>query len=120
MGPSFNDPLYFEDSGTLEVCGPTGFGPNDVLLKIMDVAVKDSEGNERHADGIDDDHPLQVGTADAMWESEIEHAKNDLVPGPGIGFARGVIVHRNGESRRIHWAKNLTLVDPPALFSTTP
>jgi hypothetical protein len=34
MGPKFNDPLYFEEDGALEVCGPANFGPNDVLLKV--------------------------------------------------------------------------------------
>jgi hypothetical protein len=120
VGPRFEDPLYFEPSGALEVCGPAGLGPNDVLLRIEHVAVKDSQGTERQVEGIDAEHPLVVGTGDGMWESEIENAQGDLVPGPGIGFGQGVMVMRNGASRPVHWATRLTLVDPLALFAEEP
>lgn len=116
MGPKFNDPLYFEEDGTLEVCGPANFSPNDVLLKVEKLTIIDHEG---HVVEKDFDPPTLVGSGDPMWESEIDDALGALVPGPARGVAQGHVRTRDHVERGIGWAGRFELVNPGTFFEDT-
>ncbi|HEX2377503.1 MAG TPA: hypothetical protein VHI30_08090 [Gaiellales bacterium] len=116
MGPKFNNPLYFEEDGVLEVCGPANFGPNDVLLKVEKITIIDHEG---HVVEQSFDPPILVGSGDPMWESEIEDGRDRLVPGPARGVAQGRVRTRDNGERGIGWADRFDLVNPGTFFEDT-
>ena len=41
MGPKFDPYLNFQADGSLDVCGPTNFGAQDVMFRLIRVRVKD-------------------------------------------------------------------------------
>jgi hypothetical protein len=115
MGPKFQDPLYFEADGALEVCGPTNFGPNDISFELLRITVIDKDGNERHT------HDLHLFfTKGEMWEAEIEDARHHLVPGPAKGVGKGRVTKRDGEKKDIEWAGRFEIVDTQTFLTTSP
>ena len=76
MGPRFNDPLYFQSDGALEVCGPADFGPNDISLELLKVTVVDKNGVERHTPDLS-----ILVAAGEMWETDIDNVQGVLAPG---------------------------------------
>jgi hypothetical protein len=112
MGPKFEDPLYFQADGALEVCGPTNFGPDDISLELFQVDVVDKNGEERHVHGLHD-----LFTKDEMWEADIEHAKGRLAVGPARGVAKGRVTKRDGRTKDIEWASHFEIVDTQTFLS---
>jgi hypothetical protein len=110
MGPRFDDPLYFQSDGALEVCGPANFGPNDVSFELLKVAVRDENGKVMHKTP----HPRIVLTQGEMWETDIENARGVLAVGPATGFARGRVTKRDGTTKCIEWTGQFDLVDTSA------
>jgi hypothetical protein len=109
MGPRFMHTLYFNCDGTLEVCGPTNFGPNDNRLVITVLKIKQN--------GQTLSPPLPI-TADAPaheWEGDIPGAKGPLAVGLATGFASGNIVKKNGQAVPVSWAGDLMLADGCAI-----
>jgi hypothetical protein len=107
MGPKFNEFLYFEANGALEVCGPTNFGPNDISLELNKVTVVDREGNERHTP-----HLRLLFTYGEMWEADIPNAHGHLVPGMARGQGEGKALTRDGKTHDITWSSRFEIVDP--------
>jgi hypothetical protein len=114
MGPKFNDPLYFESDGALEVCGPANFGPNDISLELLKVTVVDKNGVERHTGDLS-----ILVTAGEMWETEIDNANGDLAVGEAKGVGRGRVTKRNGNTKVIEWADHFELIDPKTFLDTS-
>jgi hypothetical protein len=106
MGPKFDDPLYFQSDGALEVCGPANFGPNDISLEVISVTVVDKHGVERHASNV----PIFVGAGE-MWETDIENARGELSAGPARGVATGRVTKRNGNTQEIQWPGRFELIE---------
>lgn len=107
MGPRFNDPLYFQSDGALEVCGPADFGPNDISLELLKVTVVDKNGVERHTPDLS-----ILVAAGEMWETDIDNVQGVLAPGPARGVGRGRVTKRNGDKKVIEWADHFDLIDP--------
>jgi hypothetical protein len=113
MGPKFDDPLYFQSDGALEVCGPTNFGPNDISFELLKVTVVDKNGVERHTP-----HLSIFFRAGEMWETDIEHAR-DLAAGRARGVGRGRATKRDGSTKIIEWAGRFELIDPTTFLETS-
>ena len=110
MGPRFDDPLYFQSDGALEVCGPANFGPNDVLFELLKVAVTDKNGVVMRKTPVP---PIVVAPGE-MWEIEIENARGVLAVGAATGLGRGRVIRRNGPPKTIEWTGQFDLVDTSA------
>ena len=106
MGPRFDTTLYFECDGTLEVCGPTGFYPDDVLLQITRLEITQN-GVTMAVPNL----PLSTVAPQAMWETEIPNANVQLAAGPAQGVGAGFFVTRRGGRIDVAWPGQLTLVD---------
>jgi hypothetical protein len=109
MGPRFNNPLYFEAGGTLEVCGPANFGPNDVLFAVHRVTFR-QDGHPPVPHPFDP-HIL-VGSSEAMWEGEFEHAHSKLSPGHVRATGEGSVTRRDGSHDPVTWANDIELIAP--------
>jgi hypothetical protein len=114
MGPKFDDPLYFQSDGALEVCGPTDFGPNDISFELLKVTVVDKNGVARHTPELS----LHF-RAGEMWEADIEHARGELAVGRARGVGRGCVTKRNGNTKIIEWADHFELVDPATFLDSS-
>ena len=109
MGSRFMLTLYFDCDGTLEVCGPTNFGPNDARLVITALTIKQNGQTMSPPLPITTDAPAQE------WEGEIPGAKGRLAVGPATGFASGNLVKKNGQAVPVSWPGALTLADGCAI-----
>jgi hypothetical protein len=105
MESRFMSPLFFECDGTLEVCGPTLFGPDDVLLEITQLTIK--QGNVAMTPTL----PVTAVAPAVTWETEIPGAKGTLNPGPAVGAAAGYLVKRGVGRVPVAWPGSLELVD---------
>src|SRR5690242_16495815 len=105
MGPKFMPILYFDCEGTLEVCGPTNFGPNDDELVITTLTIK------QNGKTMSPPLPIITKAPAEEWEGEIPGAKGQLAVGKATGFASGNIVKKNGRSVPVSWPGDLTLSD---------
>ncbi len=114
MGPRFNDPLYFQSDGALEVCGPADFGPNDISFELLKVTVVDKNGLERHTPDLS----ILVAAGD-MWETDIDGVKGVLAPGTARGVGRGRVTKRNGNTKVIEWADRFELIDPSTFLDAS-
>jgi hypothetical protein len=113
MGPKFEETLYFEEDGALEVCGPTNFAPDDISLELLKVDVVDKNGNERHR------HDLHLFfTKGEMWETDIEDARRHLAPGKAKGTAEGCVTTRTGAKRDIKWASRFEIIDTQTFLTS--
>jgi hypothetical protein len=112
MESRFMTPLYFECDGTLEVCGPTNFGPDDVLLEITQLTIVDQAGNTMSPPNL----PIITLAPSPTWETEIPGAKGTLQAGPATGAAAGFLVKRRGGRDAVAWPGSLTLVDGCAIL----
>jgi hypothetical protein len=106
MGPRFDTPLYFDCDGALEVCGPAGFGLDDVLLEITRLTILQN-GVAVPVPNL----PLIVVAPASMWETEIPNAKGRLGPGAAQGAGAGFVVTRAGGRRNVSWVGDLMLSD---------
>jgi hypothetical protein len=113
MGPKFDDPLYFQSDGALEVCGPTNFGPNDISFELLKVTVVDKNGVERHTPNLS--LPFRLGD---MWETDIENAR-DLAGGKARGVGRARVTKRNGNTKIIEWVGRFELIDPTTFLESS-
>jgi hypothetical protein len=112
MGPKFDDPLYFENDDSLEVCGPTDFGPNDISLELLKVTVVDHNGVELHTPDLS----ILFGAGE-MWETDIENARGVLAVGPAQGVGRGRVTKRNGNTKVIEWPGRFEIIDTRTFLS---
>lgn len=116
MGPRFSDPLYFEQDGALEVCGPANFGPNDISFELLKITIIDHEGNSVQEEF---DPPILVGSGELMWESEIDDARSRLVVGPARGIGKGRVRRRDHSTQGVGWADQFQLIDPATYLEDT-
>jgi hypothetical protein len=112
MESRFMTPLFFECDGTLEVCGPTNFGPDDVLLEITQLTIVDAAGNTMSPPTL----PVITLAPSVTWETEIPGAKGRLQEGPATGAAAGFLVKRGRGRVPVAWPGSLTLVDGCAIL----
>jgi hypothetical protein len=112
MGPRFDTPLDFECDGALEICGPTGFGPDDVLLEITQLVIR--QGNV----SLSPPHlPIITVAPKAMWETSIPGARAaGLTVGAASGAAVGFVVKRGGGRVEVPWPGVLMLEDGCAVL----
>ena len=111
MEPRFMPVLLFECDGTLEVCGPTNFGPDDVLLEITQLTIVDQAGAS-----MSPRLPVISVAPKPTWETEIPGAKGTLQPGSATGAAAGYLVRKSGDRVAVAWPGSLTLVDGCAIL----
>lgn len=114
MGPKFSDPLYFEDDGTLEVCGPANFGPDDVQLEVLKITIVDHRGRRRTATPS-----ALVGSGEPMWETEIANARSKLAVGKARGVGKARMTEHDGTTRIVRWADHVHLIDPRTFLDDT-
>jgi hypothetical protein len=114
MGPKFDDPLYFQSDGALEVCGPTDFGPNDISFELLKVTVVDKNGVERSTPDLS-----IFFTAGEMWETDIEDVRGVLAVGRARGVGRARITKRNGETKIKEWPGRFELIDPATFLEAS-
>ena len=114
MGPKFDDPLYFQSDGALEVCGPTNFGPNDISFELLKVTVVDKNGVERHTPDLS-----IFFTAGEMWEADIENVRGVLAVGRARGVGRGRATKRNGNTKMVEWADHFELINPATFLEAS-
>lgn len=109
MGPRFNDPLYFQADGSLDVCGPTNFHPNDVLFRLVRVTFQ-QDGK----DAITHEYqpPKLFGCCDSMWDGDIDDARGRLALGQARATGEGRVLHRNGQEEPVTWANFVHLIAP--------
>jgi hypothetical protein len=106
MGPRFDTPLYFDCDGALEVCGPIGFEPDDVLFEITQLTIL------QNGVVVAVPHlPLTTVAPAGMWETEIPNARAQLGLGAAQGAGVGFFVTRSGGRRNVSWPGDLTLSD---------
>src|SRR5581483_10438448 len=110
MEPKFMTPLFFGCDGTLEVCGPTNFDPDDVLLEITALTI--AQGSARMSPNL----PVITVAPSLTWETEIYGAKPTLQDGPAIGAAAGYKVKKSGGRVAVAWPGSLTLVNGCAIL----
>ncbi len=114
MGPRFMSPLSFECDGTLEVCGPTNFGPDDVMLRIEQLTI------EQNGKSMSPNLPI-IAVAPALeWEGEIPNAKKPqgkLDVGQARGAASGYLVKKSGQIVPVAWPGAPRLVDGCAILT---
>jgi hypothetical protein len=111
MGPKFMTPLYFDCNGTLEVCGPTNFGPNDAQLVITELLIKQNDQT------VPAPVPIIADAPATEWEVDIPGAKGRLAVGPATGFAVGRMVKTNGPDDAVSWPGALELKDGCAIVT---
>jgi len=110
MEPKFMTPLSFRCDGTLEVCGPTNFDPDDVLLEITQLTIV--QGSARMSPTL----PFITVAPNQNWETEISGAKPTLNEGPALGAAAGYKVKKSGGRVPVAWPGSLMLVDGCAIL----
>lgn len=116
MGPKFDQYLYFQSNGELEVCGPTNFGVQDMLLTVKSVAIKDHT-NKRVAHTFKQPG-LLFGNGNVMWEGDLPTAKaKRLSVGPARAHGKGRVLHQDGTSETIEWANDVILVNPATFLN---
>ena len=113
MGPKFDDPLYFQSDGALEVCGPTNFGPDDISFELRKVTVVDRHGKQLHTD------TRLFFRAGEMWETDIENARGVLAVGSARGVGKGRVTKRDGRTKDVDWAGHVELIDPRTFLETS-
>jgi hypothetical protein len=116
MGPKFMATLYFDCDGTLEVCGPTNFGPNERRLEITHLRIVDQYGNTLSVPSPP--LPIITNAPAPEWEVEVPQAKAILAPGPATGTASGVIVKKDGQAVPVSWVGSFTLADGCAILNS--
>jgi hypothetical protein len=107
-------PLNFECDGTLEVCGFTGFGPDDVMLRIDELTIT------QNGESMSPKLPIIAVAPATEWEGEIPNAKKPkgkLDDGPAIGAASGYLVKKGGGIQPVAWPGSLQLVDGCAILN---
>jgi hypothetical protein len=112
MGPKFEERLYFQADRALEVCGPTNFGPDDMMFELKRVTVVDKNGRERHVS------VSLFFTRGEMWETDIPDATGELAIGPAAGTGKGKVTRRDGSKKDVDWVGQFELIDAQTFLST--
>ena len=73
MGPKFDPYLNFQADGSLDVCGPTNFGAQDVMFRLIRVRVKDQANTQ--VEQTFNPPPAIFGSGQTMWEADVPPAK---------------------------------------------
>lgn len=113
MNPKFDNPQYFQTSGTLEMCGPTNLRQHVAYMTITRLLIADGLGHSVDKTGLN----VVALRTDPMWETVL--AAGQLQVGTnGSGHAEATLTMTDGTTQQIAWDGAFALIDQTTLAAS--